>query len=757
MKLTKFLTACTAALFLVGCSDKNDPNLPEPTPGADVLFGAALDAEPQTRTIYGPEANNKFPILWLNGDQVKVMSPECYIKEGTYAVNLSTDADGHEAGTLVKQGDAGVQWGDKSTANFFSVYPAQHVTEMNPANRTVKCHLIHNQNDYIHYDGTKYTALADMKAGFLTAATYNAPNDQNVNLLYKPIATALRFTLQGPGAQSQTSEVTVSHVRITAPADQVIAGDFTLTFPETEDGNITITPAASVDNSTGYNYITVFSSYEGNEGGAFLTLGKGESIELNAFLLISAETEITSDWTLEVLLSDGTTLTKKLGGTTTGTQTTKLTPGQIHRLPALPAIDVVQGDYDPSNWMVNIPRNTYLSEISIPGSWNSMGDAQKIGTATTATSLTDQYKAGARAFHLDTRWKANGAPRSIAGALPTFSTRQLSTNLGVCDGSSGYNTLSGLSNQGRMLVQTATNFSDALATITGEVKADEYMIVMCTFAQDSYNPSSQPWINAISTACANNADVYDSSTISPTTTVGEVLGKVIVMVCLEGAVDTYTLPTNSKCMYVNAPLTLTESMFTGATGTNDVYQSDLLYNSKAQVASSGITLFNTQAQICRQSSSSSSDSDRGYAPTLDERQLVGSNILNKSMINYADKDNYVTNTWYYFGLGGYYGSNNYTGVATSMNTWINDKVNNMSSRPTGNQTTYYPLGIVLMNQVANHTDVMNNILQLNNKFQKEFDDSKPAFPDKGGNKAPLRGDYSGTHTYAGNAWIINKP
>lgn len=85
----------------------------------------------------------------------------------------------------------------------------------------------------------------------------------------------------------------------------------------------------------------------------------------------------------------------------------------------------------------------------------------------------------------------------------------------------------------------------------------------------------------------------------------------------------------------------------------------------------------------------------------------------------------------YLGLGGYLANDragnaidgSYTTVANTLNNWINNKVTNMTSLPTGTQTNYYPVGIVLMNYVNDATygtPVVNNILQLNNKFQKAY-------------------------------------
>lgn len=783
MKFTRILTAFTAATLLVGCSDKEDPTNPvNPTPGAEVQFGANLDGESLSRTIYGEESNNQFPILWLNGDEVKVMSPECSVTQGLYSVNLGTSETGEQGGSLVKQGDAGVQWGNTPTANFFSVYPAEHVTSMTPASRTVKCHFIHNQNDPYTKNGSTLTAKADMKAGFLYAATYGAENGKSVNLLYKPLSTALRFTLTGPNGQTN-DRVNISRITLKAPNDQVIAGDFTLTFPESE-GEPTITPAASADGETGHNVINIISRVEGGTG--FLTLERGESIELNAFLLLANEVTLSDDWSLEVVLSNNVSFVKKLGNADAENGSKTLVPGQIHRLKAaaLPALNIPAdlSTYDPSNWMVNIPRNTYLSEISIPGSWNSMNKdfqtATGSGGLVSLDDLTNQYGAGVRAFHLDTRWK-NATNRvfwttATNGANPGPPTLN---DLAIANGGTTYpvyerTTLNaGVTPHGdvlgRVMAANTTTFADALGRIVSLVQPDEYLVVMCTYAQGSYNNPAKTWMQAISDVCAGINEVYDAKQLSPTTVVNNVLGSVIVIVNCEGKISEMDLPKNSKCLFVNAPLTVSSGMFGDGSqvegGHN--YNADLLYyTSSTTSVSTGITLNNTQAQITSNNSSGITTS-RGYAPTLAERKTTAESIYKDFRKGYNPMDeNYVANKWMYVGLGGYLISDNsaepiaesYTTLANNLNGWIDTEiVNNMSSTPTGTQTGYFPVGIVLMNFVTDEAGkkAANDILQLNNMFQKAFDDKLPAFPDQGGTtptNSPA--DYSVVTNNGGNAW-----
>lgn len=735
MKFDKIFICSAIALSVCNCSDDNDPvGVITPAPGKEVVFGASLD-DKASRTIYGPEGDGIFPIYWENGDEVKVYSPQGAVSEATYKVTIKNATGQDYASSLDKVTDAGIQWGTEATADFYSVYPAGQVQAYDNANKKVTVRLPHMQDDYIRVDdasSTAYTALADMKGGFLFAQTLGVANGTPaVELGYKPISTALRFTLTGPtsetGSSANLDEVNISDIVITAPSSVTLAGNFDINFP-TEEGKAPTYTVAQPDGTNTFNRVTIYSSYKGNEGGAYLTLKRGESIELNAFIIPQENVAITDEWTIEVHTSIGVTFSKKLGAATgTAATATTLKAGEIHRLPTLPALDIpTSTEYDPSNWMVNIPRNTYLSEISIPGSWNSMnGDFQ------TVTDLAQQYAAGVRAFHLDTRWKNARNPTigywttatgTLLPGLPTMN------DLAIADGGTSYPIHDGISAAattiGRVMSSGTTAFADALSSITSQVKDDEYMVVLVTFAQGSYPNSAKTWMQAVSEACANNSKIFDGSKLSEKTVVGDVLGSVIVIVNCESAVSGLTLPADSKCVFTYAPLTLTDAMFSSSA----TYNKDVLYNGSKSAL--GITLYNTQAQITAETSGYNTTS-RGYAPTLTQREDIAKKVLDYAQSNYADQANYKSENWMYLGLGGYLANDragnaidgSYATVASTLNNWVNSKITNMSSRPTGDQTNYYPVGIILMNYVNNATygtPVVNNILQLNNKFQKAY-------------------------------------
>lgn len=702
MKATKYFMIPLLALLASGCQDEERSTV-QPANGEEVKFDATL-GQNTTRTIYGPESDNAFPIYWVNGDEVIVSSPECANSNGVGTANYKVtvkSATQNYATSLDKTSEIGVRWGENETASFYSVYPASGA-ELGSDYSTVTLNMPDEQEcDIVKEDG-KDVVRPNMDACFMYAKTAGVKSGETVNLKYIPLSTAIRFKLQGP---SEGNAVTVNSITLTAPEEVAISGKFKVDLVSADtDGNVMPTTTV-IDGS---NTIRIIATNPGTH--AYLTLGIGESVEMNAFLLLDGETTISDDWSIQIATGDGHRYTKKLGGRN-GDMT--LVPGKIHRLPDLPNLDG-NAEWDPSDWMVNIPRNVYLSEISIPGSWNSLNsDSQK------NTDIKAQYDAGIRAFHIDTRWKLG-----YLGLLGNID------DLGVANGGSTRNY-----GGGKVMTNSAPTFEETLSEITKHVQREEYMVVICTFAQDSYdyNRDNGGWEQRISEICANNSAVIDARDLDQNTVVKDVLGSVIVIVNTENSVSI----ANSKCLFMNMGMTLNRAEFTGY----PYYQRSLTDGNNVP---SGIEVYGTHAQLSTDRNQGYNSSSRGYVPSLTERIEKGQNILNWSQTNYNDLDNYAHNAWIYMGLGGYFEDRDESEtsgtVAQSLNNWINGKITEMDANG------FYPVGIVLMNKVTDYSNVAKNILLLNTKYRQAYDpDRSPItglYPDGGSTMQSVAPGYS---------------
>lgn len=725
MKTKKYFIISAIMLLACSCQDEEQGGI-QPTPGEEVQFGATLE-QITSRTVYGEQTETGFPINWVTGDEVVVFSPDCAASQSSggvgsaiYKVNVGENSgEQNYANSLDKTGEIGVRWGQNTTGRFYSIYPASsQYTKVSDNCKSVTLTMpVQQDMNFTRNNNNEIIVQPDMRACFMYANTSEISNGETVNLKYKQLSTAIRFKLQGP--QDDTNgPVTVTYVRIYAPDETYING--TYTFKDVTDGSGIPEP------TNGLNYVTM--NVANATTGSYLTLGSNESAVLTAFLLLGKETTIDENWYIEV--GTGSGISYKLAIQTTAYADKRtLQPGKVHILPDLPPLK--SEEWNAANWMKNLQRNVYLSEISIPGAWYSMHNSYQpdANASSYEEKISNLYNNGVRAFHLDTRWRGTTTWNNHLDKV---------TDLGVIDTDNHSFNEEGVWGGDKYLTTDAPRFEECLNAITTHVSSDEYMVVICTFAQGSGNYKNYGtsgdggWREAIRDECEKNSKVIDAADLSPNTTVRDVLGKVIVIV------NTYTpSAVTGRPLYVNLPMELsdvdTDITVDGSTShkqgftTNDYFRQPLKYMNSTET---GITMYATYAQATTgsESGTGSTDSDRGYMPTFAERKEKAQNILKWSQENYNNRENYSHNSWIYLGLGGYIPGrpDNYTNVSASLNSWINGKVEEMET----NQA-YYPVGIVLMNEAINYANVVKNILQMNNKYRKAYDP----------NRSPVTGDY----------------
>lgn len=724
-KTHNYIMLLVMAFAVASCADEEIiVNKVVGKPGEEVKFTLSLDKK--SRTAYDKETNNTFPIYWVDGDKVQVYSPQALTgrNNAEYKVILPANVEKpNYAEDLVKTGAYGVQWGkgDKyfdekevehtGVHDFYSIYPSGNYTfeltgdEVTGKDMIASGVKISSLQEVNYVDGA---FVHDMKNCLMYATTPKVDMEAGVvNLSYNPLSTVLWFELK---ADAQSTAQTPKNFMITGiqleSAETNIAGTFAL--------NVSDGMFDSWKDGTNKISLTLFDK-SGNQDLSY-TLPAGKSINFPIFIAPDSELDLS---TMKITVNtDQGTYVKTLSKENTNLT---LTPGEIHKV-VLPTLNITQEGWDVATWMRYIPRNVYLSEISIPGSWNSLNkDAQGSNP-----SIETQYTNGVRAFHLDTRYKRTGSSGNYKYDV-----------LGTADGGSTTN----VSSKKVMTSSSNPAFETNLGKITSNVKSDEYMVLICTFAQDSYVASGNNWIEYISNACDENADVFDAKLLDKNTVVGDVLGKVIVIVNTEG--DLTELPEDSKCLFVNMPMTMTAGDFSGvlADRISNIHKAD-----GTDVAESSISMYHTHAQasirqdnIPYSGDGDRSGTDRGFMPTRGERKREMENILTWSKNNYGEK-NYTHDKWIYLGLGGYYVQwnnglwgigakweeidNPNTTIAEDFNPWINSKVTDMKGTE---EAPYYPIGIVLMNYVNSYKDdAVKNILLLNNKYRLQYDASKPA-------------------------------
>lgn len=741
--LYNYILLAVMAFATVGCLGELNTDIPSAESGDEVQFGLSLPS--MTRTTYGDKnaAGTAYPIYWVDGDKVQVYSPQCLAgrNDAEYKVSVESATQNY-ATSLTPTGANGVQWG-ADDAMFYSVYPSGDYTILDEGSIIQNLKINFLDDFEVSADGTVTPKGADC---LMFAKTPEALTPgSTVNLNYSPLATSVMLTLRGPSSESIVDEHTIQSIKLIAPENVFIAGNFNVEL-QTVDGVERYVHTGWVDGASKSNSITA-QIYDKSTG-AFHKIKTGDELKFAMFLAPLTGLTIDETWKVEVLVQsdvpeiDG-------NGNVTGYKTAiktftkslafaegfngSLKPGMVHELPALPTLDITtapEKEWEVGDWMQNIPRNVYLSEVSIPGTWNSLnGDCQS------ETSISSQYALGVRAFHLDTRWRSDNNP--YIGSTFTGISRPTITTLSVAIGGSGKTN----SYEGGNLMkkESADSFAEYLKDITDEVSASEYMIVFCTFAQNSYNGDRCPstWYKAISDACADNDKVYDASTITNKTLVGDVLNSVIVIVNLDSPVANNTLPASSKCLFTYVPMQLPSDYYSTATSHEDA----LYYGTNE---ASGISMYTSHAQISTSGTDAINCGDRGYSHPLTSRDDLVSTIWDWSKENYGT-ENYKHDLWIYLGLGGYImnssssGGSGYDTIENRYAPMIYNRIDEMGK----NDVPYYPVGIIFMNNKhnANYTitennttttltygfsDVCKKILMLNNEYRLQYDPDKPA-------------------------------
>lgn len=734
-RIYNYILLAVMACATVSCNNEElTPENSSTVSGDEVQFGLSL-GNPETKTVYGAETNNAFPIYWVNGDKVQIFSPQCL--EGRRSAEYKVTVSGTEqkyADQLTKTGDAGVQWSNwgnntDELYSFYSLYPSGNYTLSQNGDKAENIVINYSQNIVVN-DGNVHS---DMEDCLMYAKTEGVTKGATVNLTYDPISTVIYVTLRvakGTGTSSTKNEYTIQSISLVA--DQDIAGTFSL---DIKDGSF-------AGFAEGKASTTIMAQISNPATNGFHTITNDQSLSIPLFLAPIPDLNV-KNWKIQVV-ANNTTYTKTLNLDKT------LNPGMIHKI-TLPELSATSSEWATGNWMENIPRNVYLSEVSLPGSWNAL-NYQFQGLD---PSIAAQYDKGVRAFHLDTRWKAQ---YSLGG----YGLFEKVLGLGVLDGNRGGSSWSGTITDGDKYAKTGHLFEDVLKEIVGYIKinTEEYIVLLCSFAQESINYQSTNgyWYEEINAICSKDdyaSYILDAKTISENTLVGDAIGKILVIVNMTSTITKDTkLPENSKCLFTYLPSELTADHFNGIDDNQDKLWKSVTTTAEGgskitTTLESGINMYNNQSQITSNAESGITTDNRGYAPTLTERTAVLNKILSWSKENYS-KEDYGHDMWLYLGLGGYQISDNKPTevsnshkniIAATYNKWINGKILEMGTPETAQSKAipYYPVGIVLMNYTTDNslnlntpadpvysTDVVKNILLLNNKYRLQYDPNKPS-------------------------------
>ena len=463
--------------ILTGC--RSDAEQPVPTPGSEVRFMANVS---DSRTFYGDETIDTdgtpvCPIYWSHGDHVAVASAGCVSDSGNHAVyQIGVNAD-EESGDYSQTQDyastfdavtpGGLRWGDDAEAAFFSVYPHKPEHSYKAAGRSIEASLFINPVQQVDFEkrgdvwtGAEFAVTAEGKRihnpdALMYAQSRATTADAGVRLTYMPFSTVMRIEIAGyEMADGVTAEdgdtLFIDEIMLEAPEGTPLAGSFSAAF----DGDCVGKPSVAVGEGTSNTVRCILSSSGGRRK---LTVGAGDKLAFNIFVIPCSSMTVDGSWTIFARTSAGD-FVKKLD-----TGSGEIAPSLIHpvKLPKFTVSETFTPDY--THFLASLPDDTPLARVSLPGAWR-VHDADY----QPAADCGSLFGIGIRAFHIDMRLTA----KSQTDNKPVLSKQQL-----CCTGSETF-TSRKLSNW--------TGVSAKVKEIADALPADEFALCFMTISDVCY-------------------------------------------------------------------------------------------------------------------------------------------------------------------------------------------------------------------------------------------------------------------------------
>ena len=749
------------------CKEELNPDKPiNANPGDEVVFGAALPGK--TKTIYGEETKTGFPIYWVNGDKVRVASPQCMSGRNSaeYQIDVASTTQNF-ATSMTKTGDTGVQWGDADAADFYSIYPSSASTklEVNGESVTTTLHVDATQFASTTDNGTSYYAQpAEMGNVVMYAKTPGVESGDTVKLHYTPFSTVLEFEINAPneaGADKQT-KITIQSLTLTAPTGTTIAGDFGFTFPTGES----TTP--SIEVSTGGSNAITMHFLDSNQ---YTTVLSTDKTQLKAKMCLMPISGNLDGWKVEVKTNAGT-FSKTLGATDSKGTATTLDPGKVHKI-KLPTLNYASQEwiYNTANWITSLPdyTNIYLSEISLPGAWYA-GSTESYQATNDIATL---WNAGVRAFAIETRSNVttsgwfNTAADEPSSIVVSGSGKNSTTNK-----TTGTNTLNGTQPDGKAY-HSGTNIANVITSIANSVKEDEFGVLVISYADGGEgghrNVDHGAWLQLLyDTFNGLDATVKEKiyqGQVTANTTVNSVLGKLILKINVDeniamgGSVNStsYSYENNLPALFSYNPFLVqmegadyTRPYYSNLSWSNwgdgtDYRTYDLVANLNGITADVAARKF-----IWVFSSANRTQLNSGTDKTIpkyENRQAALKAMMEFSKTVYEKSHH---NVWFYFNCGGTQATSSIssspspTDFAKTMNSWLLSTINA--------KTDASPLGIVMFNQCTSDTyngpAIIKAIIEMNSKFYLKHAGTSGG--STGGDATPSA-ENDATASYGGNA------
>ena len=556
MKKIVYYSLCAVALAaLSSCQEDivEEAVIPAQT-GDEITFGSELD-EQLTKTIYGPLSadGTKYPVEWENGDHISIYCPEAaQTKIVKYKItpdpsNPSTSS----AVTKVNPDEAGLQWGQEETHHFSAFYPGDRILGSVEgklrAEIPVRQEPVRWEKEKNTAGGITYTGVANTDYAFMWAyGKHNKSEGGDVALKFKPWVTILDVEINGPANARES--IKMSSVQIRSLSGETLNGEFLIDFNPVEDNKSNYPTYEEYGNPNATRSQISIQLYDdewvNNDGtkGNFITLNHGDKIVVRFYLLpkdVNYDTsgEGRNDLQIRVTPFNSAVLTRTLnaqGGTVHG----GILAHKVNKV-ILPSVSKTGPNY----WMSSLNPGIYVTELSLPGSKMSyQTEANGADVAYQNLTIGEQFRNGIRAFQLQTASKRDG---SGGTRYNRWDEDEINLHLMQTVAGSATNTefKTVVDSIARALEQANNNEYAFILLTMSEGDSEEYYYQVQTGTgifgipiYENYDISAkEAWMDAIKedlTEMAAEPEKYRLYTeeITPTTTIADVAGKIIIKV-----------------------------------------------------------------------------------------------------------------------------------------------------------------------------------------------------------------------------------
>lgn len=500
--------------------------------GDEILFGSTISDDAnviESRTVYGDRTDTGIPVYWKEeGDLVAIFCPQASQpanKLVNYLVKPQMGTDGKPTNgsasvtAQVNPGEAGLQWGNAETHRFYAFYPAKSVLGTEDDGK-IKSNIPVEQNVAewrmgSDIDGvTTHFGLPNMDFAYMYAynevVTAEMEKGTPIDLKFHNLLTVLDITIPGP--ETGTDPITVTAVNVEAVSDTgqdghepILTGDFYCYLRPGQGHEVGYCEPVNPNPTEVSNRIAISTYNPGT--GKFIQVKPGEQINVKAYILPHTDAVINKQsLKISVVTMNGAPKTKTL-------QKRQIEPGKINRV-RLPHLEQSN---ETNYWMSNLDPNVYFTEISFPGSHQSVGvDNETVGLIYTYeryqnSDLMTQFKDGIRAFSFQTTYNGNGT-------IHVFASGREKDELYV------------------YLKQLATE----LETAKLKGKSDFALVSLVFKHNGSYGDANQ-WYNELADELNNNSNyntlpIYNGG-ITANTTISELANKIVLRIDRPGTTN----------------------------------------------------------------------------------------------------------------------------------------------------------------------------------------------------------------------------